>query len=177
MVLNVNAMKGEPMTRENAHDPRSIANEILRLMHAQGNNVTLMQIIKLVYLADGWSLALRGKPLSTHSPQAWQYGPVFPAVYKSFRRFGSKPINAPATDAVTGVEFSEQFSPDELALIEQVVDSYGKYHAFRLSEMMHKPGTPWTITFQDSGAYAEIPIQLIAEHFTGLRTDRGIAAA
>lgn len=165
------------MTRDHAHDPRAIANQILRMMHAEGKSVTLMQIIKLVYLADGWSLALRGKALSKHSPQAWQYGPVFPVVYKSFKRFGSSKIDAPALDPVTGVEVSERFEEDELAVIKQVVDSYGKYHAFVLSEIMHKPNTPWTTTFEKSGAYAEIPIQLIAEHFSQLRDDRGVQAS
>lgn len=164
------------MTRDNAHDPRAIANEIIGMMSAEGKSVTLMQIIKLVYLADGWSMALNGKPLSKLSPQAWQYGPVFPTVYNAFKRFGSSKINEFARDSVTGVEISERFSESELALIKQVVDSYGKYHAFRLSEMMHQPGTPWTVTFTKSGAYAEIPVQLIADHFDGLRRERGVVS-
>lgn len=145
-------------------------------MRADGRRVTLMQIIKLVYLADGWALALLGKPLSKHSPQAWQYGPVFPTVYKAFKRFGSGAITDAASDPATGVEVSEEFASDEISLIEQVVDSYGKYHAFKLSEMMHQPRTPWTVTFEKSGPYAEIPIQLIAEHFNQLRTERGVTA-
>lgn len=162
------------MTRDHAHDPRAIANKIYAMMRAEGRSVTLMQIIKLVYLADGWSLALRGQPMAKHSPQAWQYGPVFPTVYKAFKRFGSQPISEPAVDPRSGVEVSEEFSDDEVALLKQVVESYGALHAFRLSEIMHKPGTPWTETFNKSGPYAEIPLELIAKHFAELRDERGI---
>lgn len=163
------------MTRDHAHDPRAVANKIYELMQSDGRTVTLMQIIKLVYLADGWSLALRGVPLSKHSPQAWQYGPVFPTVYKAFKKFGSRPITEFAADPRSGVAVSEDFSEDEVALLRQVVESYGALHAFRLSEIMHKPGTPWTETFNNSGAYAEIPLELIAKHFAGLRDERGVA--
>jgi uncharacterized phage-associated protein len=164
------------MTREGAHDPRAIANRILDVCEAKGIRVTLMQLIKLVYLADGWSLALRNEPLSKHSPQAWQYGPVYPTVYKAFKKFGSGAIKEHATDSATGVEFAESFSDDEIALIEQVVDSYGRMHAFRLSEIMHRAGTPWTKTVSESGHYAEIPLGIIAEHFKGLRDQRHVAA-
>lgn len=165
------------MTRDNAHDPRAIANKILELMQAGDRRVTLMQLIKLVYLADGWSMALRNKPLSRLGPQAWQYGPVYPTVYKAFKRFGSAAITEGARDANTGVPVAESFDADEISLIKQVVDSYGKYHAFRLSEIMHQPGTPWTVTFNKSGAYAEIPLEVIADHFSQLREQRGVTRA
>jgi uncharacterized phage-associated protein len=165
------------MTREGGHDPRAIANKILDICEAKGIRVTLMQLIKLVYLADGWSLALRNEPLSKHNPQAWQYGPVYPTVYKSFKRFGSSAIVEHAADPATGVEIAEPFSEDELALLEQVVDSYGRLHAFRLSEIMHRAGTPWTTTVNESGVYAEIPLAIIAEHFKALRNERAVPAA
>ena len=162
------------MNRSRAHDPRAIANKILDICEDDGRSVTLMQLIKLVYLADGWSLALREVPMSSHAPQAWQHGPVFPTVYKAFKAFGSRPITERAKDRVTGVEYADSFTPDELALLKQVVDSYGGFHAFRLSEIMHRPGTPWTSTVEKNGYYAEIPIEVIADHFESLRDTRNV---
>jgi uncharacterized phage-associated protein len=162
------------MTRDGAHDPRAIANKILEICEAEGIRVTLMQLIKLVYLADGWSLALRDTPLSKQNPQAWQFGPVYPTVYKAFKRFGSRAITEPAEDKASGVVISEDFSEDETKLIKQVVDSYGRMHAFRLSDIMHQAGTPWTTTVEKNGHYAEIPIQTIAEHFKALGDQRGV---
>jgi len=162
------------MTRDNAHDPRAIANRILEICNKQGRKVTLMQLIKLVYLADGWSTALRGKPMSALAPQAWQYGPVYPTVYKAFKRFGSGNVTEKAQVRGTDIAISEQFSADEDALMRQVVDSYGKYHAFRLSEIMHREGTPWDQTIKSDGLYAEIPLEVIAEHFREIASQREV---
>lgn len=165
------------MKREHAHDPRAIANKILEICEAEGLHVTIMKLLKLVYLADGWSMALRDRPLSSEPPQAWQYGPVYPTVYKAFNKFGSSRITAPATQPGTDIPVAEEFSTDELALLKQVVDSYGKFHAFQLSEIMHRDGTPWSRTFNSRGRYAEIPVEFISQHFKGLRQERGVAAA
>ena len=167
--------KGRPMERKDAHDPRAIANKILEVCEREGRSITLMQLIKLVYLADGWSMALQGRPLSKHNPQAWQYGPVYPTVYKAFKKFGRQKITGRAEDRVTGVEVSESFSQSEEELIKAVVDSYGRFHAFQLSEIMHRPGTPWTQTINDNGQYAEIPLMVMAAHFAQLKKQREVA--
>src|SRR5262245_28802202 len=87
--------RSKTMTRDGAHDPRAIANRVLEIRQEAGETTTVMQLIKLVYIADGWSLALRGKPLSKEDPQAWQYGPVYPTVYNAVRKYGSQPVISP----------------------------------------------------------------------------------
>lgn len=164
------------MKRDNAHDPKAIANQILRICDRLDQKVTLMQLIKLVYLADGWSTALRNRPMSKLGPQAWQYGPVYPTVYKAFKRFGSGQITDKAKVQGTEIEISEEFTPDEDALLLQIVESYGRHHAFRLSEIMHREGTPWAQTVKNQGMYAEIPLDIMAKHFSELRAQRGVEA-
>lgn len=159
------------MQRDHAHDPRAIANKILDIRRDGGKPLTVMQLIKLVYIADGWSLALLGKPLSKHNPQAWQYGPVYPVVYTAFKRFGSKPVDAPAYLKGTEIPYAEQFPEDEEELLEQVVESYGKLSAFALSNLTHKPGTPWSKAFEQ-GAYTEISTESMKSHFESLRESR-----
>lgn len=156
------------------HDARAVANEILRRANKLGINLTIMQLIKLVYLANGWSLALLGRPLVKQSAQAWQYGPVYPHVYKTFNRFGATPITDVARDKRTGIEFAEHFDEDESALIDAVVNAYGRMHAFQLSNIMHRAGTPWSVTFEESGPYSEIPENRIKEHFLELKKQRNV---
>lgn len=156
------------------HDPRAIANRFLVLARRGGEQLTLMQLIKLVYLAHGWSLAIVGRPLSATLPQAWQYGPVFPQVYKAFKKFGSAPITELAIDKVTGRDFSADFDDDEKRIIQSVYDSYGSMHAFRLSDIMHREGTPWTNTYKSSGQYSAIPNAIISEHFKDLKEQRKV---
>lgn len=161
---------------QGAHDPRAIANKILEIREQQtGEPLTVMQLIKLVYIADGWSLALRNKPLSNDTPQAWQYGPVYPTVYKAFSHFGSQPITSPAVHKGTDLPYAEEFAPDEEELLRAVVKGYGKLSAFGLSRLTHQSGTPWKEAF-DRGAYSNIDRETMKTHFLGLREKRLVAA-
>jgi uncharacterized phage-associated protein len=160
---------------DNAHqpqDPRGIANAILQVARAQGKQLTLMQLIKLVYLAHGWSWAILHRPLSKAPVQAWQYGPVYPEVYSAFKRFGSSPISSLAVSKSTGQTYQADLDEDDRDLIGAVVDAYGGMHAFQLSNIMHQPGTPWTETFNSSGAYSVIPEELIRKHYDELQRER-----
>lgn len=155
------------------HDPRAVANAILAKAKKRGLPLTLMQLIKLVYLSHGWSLAMLGQKLTKTSPQAWQYGPVYPEVYSAFKAFGSGPITDFARSKQTGALYAEDMENEENELIDAVIDTYGHLHAFQLSNIMHKPGTPWTVTFGGgAGAYSEIPDEIIKEHYEGLRGAR-----
>lgn len=159
------------MIRDGAHDPRAIANKILQIRRESGQPTTVMQLIKLVYIADGWSLALRGKPLANQNPQAWQYGPVYPTVYKAFSQFGSQPVTQPAYVKGTDVPVEETFTDDEEELIRAVVSGYGKLPAFTLSRLTHQPGTPWSKAYE-KGAYSEISVEEMKAHFESLKEKR-----
>lgn len=156
-----------------AHDSRAVANYILDMAEEKGMRLTLMQLIKLVYLADGWWLAFtKGESLTHDRPHAWQYGPVQPKLYKAFRGVGARPIEGKAFDRQTGLPFQSDFSDDERELIDNVLDSYGKLSAFALSNMTHQPETPWSLTYDSEGAYSEIPKDLIMRHFIDLKEQR-----
>jgi uncharacterized phage-associated protein len=159
------------------YDSRAVANAILHYANSTGKTLTPMQIIKLVYVANGWSLALLDRPLIEEQIQAWQYGPVIPNVYRAFNRFGSAPITQAAINAATGFEYTADFDPEDMRLIKAVVDSYGHMHAFQLSNKMHEPGTPWTETFKTTGAYSVIPQDVIRKHFLTLKDRRNARVA
>ncbi|KTT76373.1 Panacea domain-containing protein [Sphingomonas endophytica] len=164
------------MNRTNAHDPRAIANRILELRDAGEKPLTVMQLIKLVYVADGWATTLIGRPLSKTEPQAWQYGPVYPDLYRAFKRFGPNPVTAPATIPGTDVAFKESFAPEEERVLAAILDTYGKLSAFQLSDLTHQPGTPWSKAYQN-GAYSPIALHDIKAHFDELKASRQRAAA
>lgn len=157
------------------YDSRAVANSILHYANDTGKKLTPMQLIKLVYVANGWSLALLNHALINEQIQAWQYGPVIPNVYRAFNRFGSAPVTEYAYDNATKLEYVAALEDDERRLIHAVVDSYGSMHAFQLSNKMHEPGTPWTKTFNASGPYSVISPDLIKEHFLELKDQRKVA--
>ena len=66
----------------------AIANEFLTLSFSDQKLVSPMKLLKLVYLAHGWHLAIKGKPLIDEQIQAWDYGPVIQNLYHEIKGFG-----------------------------------------------------------------------------------------
>ena len=153
------------MPQQDGHDSRAIANEILRLAREAGRALTPMQVIKLVYFAHGWTLALLRKPLIRHQVEAWQYGPVVREVYWAFGAFGKQPITASVKDQF-GQPYRAGLSPDERAVLRAVVKGYSHLHAYELSDLTHLPDTPWSDVRKKDTHRARIPDPAIQEYFS-----------
>ena len=151
------------------HPALAIANKVIDSARLRGISLTNMQLIKLIYIAHGWSLALLNKALVSEQPQAWQHGPVYPSVYHEFRESGSRPVSEKASNPFSGTAWDADLSVDEQSVIDQVVQAYGEFHAFSLSARTHQQGTPWFQIWDNGrGKYRPIPNDLIKGHFTEL---------
>jgi uncharacterized phage-associated protein len=117
----------------------AVANEFLDLAKDDGSLITPMKLLKLVYFAQGWSLGLRRRPLFNDSVQAWEYGPVVPAVYHEFKHNGSSPIIEKADS------YGFTLAQADKALLRRVWEVYGQYPAADLSKMSHDPAGPWAM--------------------------------
>ena len=145
------------------HDARQIANWFVLRAQEAGVQLSIMQLLKLVYIAHGWHLETQGGPLFGNKIQAWQYGPVIPDVYNSFRSQGVVVSNT------TGSVPPAHFDPADARLLEEIWQIYGKLPAFRLSDLTHVSGGPWDIATKTGGNYANIPNELILQHYQQLR--------
>lgn len=58
------------------------------LVARSGGRLTPLQVIKLTYIAHGYSLAINGEPLVDEAVEAWRHGPVVPSVYHRAKRCG-----------------------------------------------------------------------------------------
>lgn len=164
------------MKRDRAHDPRAIANAILDIRAESGKPLTIMQLIKLAYIADGWSMVLGDGPLIDESPEAWQYGPVYPSIYNAFSGIGSKPVSKRACVEGTDIPIIGDLSENETKILRMVVNSYGKLSAYGLSQLTHKPETPWSKAFERA-PYAPLDIADMIEHFESLKEKRLVKKA
>lgn len=129
----------------------AIANRFLEIAKEHGETLTPLKLIKLVYFAYGWYLALTDKHLITEPVVAWQYGPVINSLYQEFKRFGNEPI----TDyAKIGHTYTENLKEDDVvfALLDKIWEVYGKYSAIQLSNLTHEGGSPWDKTWHEQGA-------------------------
>ena len=160
----------------------AIANEFIRMAAADGKGLTQMQIQKLVYIANGWNLAIHGRPLTADEPQAWAYGPVYSELHRALRAFGRNEVSREIRneDFIPGVFEDDpadvaiaNLTDDERAVVQRVYADYGRFHAFQLSALTHREGTPWTQVYKDgSGKFDEIPSEMIRDHFVELARTR-----
>jgi len=157
----------------------AVANRFIKLAEESGERLTLMKLLKLVYFAHGWHLALSGVPLLKEQVEAWKFGPVAPSVYHGFKRFASSPITE------LGSEFDEAAfrATGEIlvstpvaagssafeAFIRKIWEVYGKLSAFQLSDLTHQPGSPWfKVWFEKGGRErkgTDIPDEMIRDYF------------
>jgi uncharacterized phage-associated protein len=157
----------------------AIANEFLRKPQAAGR-LTQMQLLKLAYIAHGWNLAVNGAPLLAEQVRAWDYGPVVPDLYDHVKFYGTGPVMRPITPSdnevyrfFKGVRPSEEpyqaeLSSSERDVIDRVWNRYGQYSGFKLSDLTHKPGTPWFQTYFGEGKNSVIPNDRIRAHYVEL---------
>lgn len=104
-----------------------------------GDNITNLKLQKLIYYAQGFSLALNNKPVFNEQIKAWNHGPVAPSLYAKFKEFGANPIPTP-----------ECFDPERIdletrGLLEDVYSVYGQYSAWGLRNLTHEE-PPWKDT-------------------------------
>ena len=118
-----------------------------------------MQLQKLVYIAHGYSLALMGDPLIYNDVRAFQYGPVYPKLYRKLSKYGAGLVTEPvkAEDAIDPT--GEQFK-----LIEAVWNIYGQMEGSKLSALTHMEGSPWSQVW-DKCEFAPIPNEIIKTHY------------
>jgi uncharacterized phage-associated protein len=117
------------MTTANA-----VANYFLDFCRRHGDVITNLKLQKLVYYAQAWHLALKGKPLFPEHIEAWVHGPVVPPLYGNFKRFGWTAITLEPT--------CPAFTNGTAKHLEEVFSVYGHYSAWDLERMTHQE-TPW----------------------------------
>lgn len=144
------------------YSSHAIANEFIKLAEEQGRQLTNMQLQKLVYIANGFSLAINDRPLYFEDTQAWQWGPVIPKLYKSLRKYGSSTV----TDFLETDDKVDQTSQDA-EIIRAVFENYGRYTGSQLSALTHQPNTPWHETWNDR-QFSSINPEVIKKHYEEL---------
>ena len=118
------------------------------------------KIQKLLYCCYGCALAEFSRRICDEYPRAWQYGPVFPRVFKYISKGGD----------ILLIDHSE-IAGEPAKLIEDVVETFGVYSAKSLSEWTHSVNSPWDVVVNQTpadeggGLGNFIPDDLIADYF------------
>jgi uncharacterized phage-associated protein len=123
------------------YNATTIANQFIDLAAQENRKLTPMQLIKLSYIAHGFSLAIFKRALLKEGVEAWRYGPVIPGLYQRLKQFGSSPVPGPVPPTI--FERREDVDDEDKALLQVVYEKYGHFTGVQLSHLTHKPGTPW----------------------------------
>jgi uncharacterized phage-associated protein len=138
---------------------QAVANHILDLSRKESEekykNISLLKIMKLVYIVHGYSLALADKGAlnpNFDTVEAWRYGPVIPSLYHELKRFGGdnipKDFKSEYLDLNTLEKKTANLSdPDIEKVSEFVWDIYKKYSATDLVNILHEKGSPWDYAY------------------------------
>lgn len=155
----------------------SVANYFIDLAKEDNTPVHLLGLVKRVYIAHGFALALLGHGLLDRrfdKVEAWKYGPVIPSVYHSFKQYKAMPI----TEKTVVMEWDEKKGEPRFTTPvltdkgsrEVVSIVWKRYKACSDSELVtitHKKGTPWDVCFiKDENV--EIPDLLTEDYYRKL---------
>jgi uncharacterized phage-associated protein len=152
------------------YTPQHIANYFLDRAKEEGRDLDPLKLIKLVYVAYGWVLALTNEKLYDEPIQAWQHGPVIPSIYHEFKHYRSGPIGEPSgvfdmdTSTYTIPRIPNSDAQTNL-ILEKVWAAYRKFSGWALRNKTHEQGTPWSQTYVNGLKDQVIPDNLIAAHF------------
>ena len=119
-----------------------------------GELLSNMKLQKLLYYCQGFYYAKFGKPLFDESIVAWQYGPVVPEVYHSFKEFGSKGIPLDVVDVNLVLEERDE------EMVNEVFNYFNQFSAIKLMNMTHSE-EPWCSTNMQE----EIALSKLENHF------------
>ena len=147
------------------HDSRFVANDIIMKGVAGGNPLMPLQVVKLVYLCQGWMLGLYRKSLIRHDVLAWRYGPVVAEVYREVREYRREPITEKVYVPEREDCKQDVFDDIESDLLQQVYQKYGHLTGVELSRLTHARHTPWHTVWSLRGRNSVIPNNLIMEHY------------
>ena len=146
-----------------------IANYFFRRSKEEGKPLTML---KLVYIAYGWVIALTGEKLFGDKIEAWLHDPVTLLLYHEFKHFGKSAIDERSVilnlDSFDHVE-PEVLSKDTetLQTLDKVWQGYGQFSGWDLRNKTHAHGTPWEKVYDDAERNMTIPDDSIAEHGFG----------
>ena len=155
---------------QQGHDPRSVANYLVKkaASDVNGQPLTIVHLLKLVYFAHGWHLGRTGQPLINRPVEAWKYGPVIPEVYDAFRPEATRGLTVEklATNR-RGDVFEAELNEEEKKDLDEVYEVYAPLSGHALSDLTHQQGSPWS-QVKSRGPYALIQNSAIRAYYADL---------
>jgi uncharacterized phage-associated protein len=149
-----------------------VANFFLDCGEKDNIPISPLKLIKLVYIAYGWNMALTNERLFEEPIEAWRHGPVIPSLYHEFKHFGSNPISSKAEDVdLDTYELVVPRVPTTDAqtnfVLNKVWAAYKHFRAWDLRQKTHEPDSPWNRVYAEGKKDALLRDDDIRAHYQG----------
>jgi len=130
------------------------------LCEMSGWDLSNLKLQKILYIAHMLYLGRHGQPLIDKNFEAWEYGPVVPAVYQRLRGFGSEPVG-------NVFHWEPELSKDteEYKALKQAFDTTKEFSAGQLVSITHSPKGAWYKVYEPSVRGIVIPNDMILEEY------------
>ena len=155
----------------------SVANYFIDLAKKENMPITQLGLMKRVYIAHGFSLAINKVSLLDNrfdKVEAWKYGPVIPSVYHSFKQYKASPITGKAVvmewdENTDRMSFPEPMLANDNAkkMVEMVWKRYRNFTDSEIVSLTHRRGTPWAVCYVP-GQNSPIPDEITALYYEKL---------
>ena len=133
---------------------KAIANYFLERAEQEGEPLTPLKLIKLVYIAHGWHLGFFQKPLIQEYVEAWEYGPVIADLYHSIKVYGAGTITDLLSTIIEKRNKLRVVVPriddsETQSFLDTIWEVYKENSAFNLSDATHEKDSPWDKVMND----------------------------
>jgi uncharacterized phage-associated protein len=147
-----------------AYDARAVANFILDRADEESMPLTQLALLKIIYFAHGWSLAVKNRPLVSQPIEAWEHGPVIKVVRDAFKSFGKKPITGRAERLILATGEFQVVPPnietDDADFIAAVYRTYRDFDGLELSDLTHVSNSPWDRVWNPQSASGALGLRI-----------------
>ena len=128
----------------------------------KSEEITPLKLQKLLYYAQGFTLAILGKSLFTDRIEAWRHGPVCRNVYEKYKKYSYHPLpKFKDMDKLNKIKSSQNVA----AILDAVWIYFKDYSGVQLEEMTHQE-KPWQDAVTN-GLNTEMPPYDLLKYFKG----------
>jgi len=110
-----------------------VADTLILLARERDIEISNLKLQKLLYYAQGWSLAFENEPLFSEDFEAWIHGPVVPSIFRRFKHLRWNPI----TETVNA-----SADEDLRSHLSKILEAYGSATPNQLERLSHSE-SPW----------------------------------
>jgi uncharacterized phage-associated protein len=159
-----------------AYSAIAVANAFIDIANKHDQGLSPMKLQKLVFIANGWLLAVENEPLVETNFEVWRHGPVEPNLYHALKKYGRDDVKTKISSWSVSKDGDfhthTPIIPDKDSLthelLKEVWDVYGDVDGITLSEITHLPDSPWSTIKAQKGFNATIPSSVIKNYYSNL---------